>query len=53
MVVHQSVIILVNDEYANRNCNLGISRAPFKSQAHQGTSFSQGPAINQRGCSNF
>jgi len=32
------------------NRNLRISRAPLKSQAHQGTSLLMSAAMNQRGC---
>jgi len=33
-----------------RNRNLGISRAPLKSQEYQGTSLFTSTATNQRGC---
>ena|SRR6218665_198269 len=35
------------------NRNLGIYRAPFKSQAHQGASLFTSAATNQRGCPNL
>ena len=36
--------------YRYRNRNLGISRTPLKSQAHQDTSLFTNAATNQRGC---
>jgi len=35
---------------SNRTHNPGISRAPLKSQVHQGTSLFTSAATNQRGC---
>jgi len=35
----------------NRNCNLKISKALLKSQAHQGTSLFTSAATNHRDCS--
>jgi len=39
-----------NNRNPNRNHNLRISKAPLKSQAHQGTSLFTSGVTNQRGC---
>jgi len=51
--IHMYVYLLfcILRDQCDHNRNLGISRAPLKSQAHQGTSLFTSATTNQRGCS--